>query len=51
MRRARDNPDDHFWNRSAGVYRVRDGKIIFFEGYANARKACEAVSVDPALIP
>jgi ketosteroid isomerase-like protein len=49
-RMSRENPDDHFWNLAAAVYRVRAGKIVFFEGYPNARRACEKLGIDPALI-
>jgi ketosteroid isomerase-like protein len=49
MRRSRENPKDHFWNLGGMVYGVRDGKIVFSEGYPNARKALEAVGLDPAL--
>jgi ketosteroid isomerase-like protein len=50
-RKSRQNPADHFWNLGGFVFGVRDGRIVFSEGYPNARRACEALGVDPALVP
>ncbi len=49
-RRSRQNPKDHMWVLAGAVYRVRGGLIVFIEGYADARRALEAVDLDPALI-
>jgi hypothetical protein len=50
LRRSRDDPGERFWNLGGGVYGVREARIVFFEGYPNALRACEDVGVDPALI-
>lgn len=50
MRRSRENPKGRLWNLAGIVYRVRDGKIVFCEGYPDARKALQAVGLDPALV-
>ena len=50
IRRSRSNPGERFWNLGGGVYGVRASKIVFFEGYPNAHRACENVGIDPSLV-
>jgi hypothetical protein len=50
FRRSREDPAERLWNLGGGVYGVRRAKIVFFEGYPNARRACEELGIDPDLI-
>jgi hypothetical protein len=43
--RLRDSPDDYLTRHSGAIYKVRDGKIVFFEGYPAASAAMRAASV------
>ena len=50
LRQSRENPDGYVEApASAGIYRVRGGKITFFEGYYDARDAFVAAGLDPGL--
>ncbi len=48
VRNAREG-DDYLVSWSATVFRVRDGKIVFFEGYPDANKATRDLGLDPSL--
>ena len=48
VRRAREG-DDHMATWPAAVYRVRDGKIVFFEGYPDRNKAMRDLGLDPSM--
>jgi hypothetical protein len=50
LRRSRDKPDGYVdAPATGGIYRVRAGKITFFEGYYDARDAFEAAGLNPGL--
>ena len=49
-RRSRSDPKNLAWNLAGNVFRVRRGKVVFFEGYPDARRALMAVGLDPELI-
>ncbi len=40
---------DYVSSWPATVYRVRGGKVVFFEGYPDGRKACSDLGLDPSL--
>ena len=48
MRSAREG-DDYMTSWSAIVCRVRDGRIVFFEGYLDGSQALRDLGLDPAL--
>ncbi|MBO0746757.1 MAG: nuclear transport factor 2 family protein [Acidimicrobiaceae bacterium] len=41
--------DDYMTSWPAGVYRVKDGKIVFFEGYPDGNKAMRDLGLDPSM--
>lgn len=43
----RDSPDDYLSRSSGSIYKVRDGKIVFQEGYQMASAALRAAGVRP----
>jgi ketosteroid isomerase-like protein len=48
VRTAREG-GDYVTSWPATVYRVRGGKVVFFEGYPDAHKACSDLGLDPSL--
>jgi ketosteroid isomerase-like protein len=47
VRRMRESPSDYLKVRSGALFRVRDGKIVFLEGYQDGRDALRAGGVRP----
>jgi len=48
VRTAREG-DDYMATWPAVVFRVRDGKIVFFEGYPDRNKAMRDLGLDPSM--
>jgi ketosteroid isomerase-like protein len=48
VRRAREG-NDYMVTWPAAVFRVRDGKIVFFEGYPDGSKAMRELGLDPSM--
>jgi ketosteroid isomerase-like protein len=48
VRSAREG-DDYMATWPAAVFRVRDGKIVFFEGYPDRNKALRDLGLDPSM--
>lgn len=48
VRTARQG-DDYVTSWPASVFRLRGGKVVFFEGYPDGRKACTDLGLDPSL--
>jgi hypothetical protein len=46
-RQMRDSPSDYLVVYSGAVFRVRDGRIVFMEGYPDGRDALRAAGVKP----
>lgn len=49
MVRTARHGGDYVTSWPASVYRVRGGKVVFFEGYPDGRKACDDLGLDPSL--
>lgn len=46
-RQMRDSPSDYLVVHSGAVFRVRDGRIVFMEGYPDGRDALRAAGLKP----
>ena len=46
-RQMRDSPSDYLMVDSGAIFRIRDGRIVFMEGYPDGREALRAAGLEP----